>query len=119
MTEGERKQMAARKAERLEPAKKDGRGGARPNSGPKKGTPLRPEHIERIRASINAKLCIDTLNTLVATGSKDDSVRVQAATVLLRKVLPDLTATDLTSGGESLVVERVAFKPPTKRVSKK
>jgi hypothetical protein len=95
------------------------RGGARPNSGPKKGTPLHPRHIEKIRDSINAMLCVKTLHEIVETGNKDDSVRVQAATVLLRKVLPDLTATDLTSGGESLVVERVAFKPPTKRVSKK
>jgi hypothetical protein len=41
-------------------------------------------------------------------------VRATAATVLLKKVLPDLSATDLTSDGESIVVERVMFKRPTK-----
>ena len=70
--------------------------------------------IERIRASINAKLAIDTLHELCAEGGQHDSVRATAASVLLKKVLPDLSATDLTSGGEAITVERVAFKQATK-----
>jgi hypothetical protein len=70
--------------------------------------------IERIRASINAKLAIDTLHELCTDGGQHDSVRATAASVLLKKVLPDLSATDLTSGGEQIVVERTAFKAPTK-----
>lgn len=66
--------------------------------------------IERIRASINAKLAIDTLHELCTDGGQHDSVRATAASVLLKKVLPDLSATDLTSGGEKLVIERTAFK---------
>jgi hypothetical protein len=66
--------------------------------------------IERIRASINAKLAIDTLHELCTDGGQHDSVRATAASVLLKKVLPDLSATDLTSGGEAITVERVSFK---------
>lgn len=71
---------------------------------------LSQESIERIRASINTKLCIDTLHSLAEAGGKHDGVRATAALGLLRKVLPDLSATDLTSGGEAITVERVSFK---------
>jgi hypothetical protein len=66
--------------------------------------------IERIRASINTKLCIDTLHDLATNGGQHDSVRATAAKILLDRVLPTLQATDLTSGGESLTIERVQFK---------
>ena len=74
------------------------------------GYKLPARSIERIRASINAKLAIDTLHELCTDGGQHDSVRATAASVLLKKVLPDLRATDLTSNGESITVERVAFK---------
>jgi hypothetical protein len=69
------------------------------------------ENIERIRASVNTTLAIKTLHELCVNGGQHDSVRATAALGLLRKVLPDLSATDLTSGGEKLTVERVNFKP--------
>jgi hypothetical protein len=74
------------------------------------GYKLPAKSIERIRASINTKLAIDTLHSLCTDGGQHDGVRATAAATLLRKVLPDLSATDLTSDGESIVVERVSFK---------
>lgn len=74
------------------------------------GYKLSQESIERIRASINTKLCIETLHSLATNGGKHDGVRATAALGLLRKVLPDLSATDLTSDGESIVIERAEFK---------
>lgn len=71
---------------------------------------MKPATIERIRASINTKLCIDTLHSLCEDGGQHDSVRATAAKILLDRVLPTLQATDMTSGGEPITVERVAFK---------
>jgi hypothetical protein len=85
-------------------------GGKRPGAGAPAGRKLPAVTIERIRASINTKLAIDTLHEMAQNGGQHDSVRVQAATVLLKKVLPDLSATDVTSGGEPLTIERVEFK---------
>jgi hypothetical protein len=84
--------------------------GVKGKSGRKKGFQHDPRTIERIRASINTKLAIDTLHELCTDGGQHDSVRATAASVLLKKVLPDLSATDLTSGGEKLVIERTSFK---------
>jgi hypothetical protein len=89
---------------------KSGRGGKRPGAGRKKGTPLPARTIERIRASINSKLCIDTLHALAENGGKHDGVRATAALGLLQFVVPKLSATDVTSNGESITVERVSFK---------
>jgi len=95
-------------------ATKSKAGGKRPGAGRKVGfkmnRPMKPATIERIRASINTKLAIDTLHSLCTDGGQHDGVRATAAATLLRKVLPDLSATDLTSDGESIVVERVSFK---------
>jgi hypothetical protein len=71
--------------------------------------------IERIRNSINAKLAIDTLHALCENGGQHDNVRATAALGLLQFVVPKLSATDLTSGGEQIVVERTAFKQPTEK----
>jgi hypothetical protein len=87
--------------------------GVKGKSGRKKGYQHDPRTIERIRASINAKLAIDTLHELCTDGGQHDGVRATAAATLLRKVLPDLNATDITSGGEQVMVERVMFKKPT------
>jgi hypothetical protein len=81
-----------------------------PTRGRPKGYKLPARSIERIRDSINAKLCIDTLHAITQNGTKEDSVRAQAAGTLLQFALPKLTATDLTSGGEAITVERVSFK---------
>jgi len=91
-------------------ATKGKHGGKRPGAGAPKGRVLKPITIERIRASINAKLAIDTLHELCAEGGQHDGVRATAALGLLKKVLPDLSATDVTSNGEQIVVERVMFK---------
>lgn len=98
MSERAKKEIAAAK-------KKNPRGAGR-----KPGFAHDARTIERIRASINTKLAIDTLHSLCTDGGQHDGVRATAAATLLRKVLPDLSATDLTSDGESIVVERVMFK---------
>jgi len=89
--------------------RKGRRGGKRPGAGPPKGRRLPRVTIERIRASINAKLCIDTLHDLAENGEKGDGVRATAALGLLQFALPKLTATDITSDGEKItpVFERV------------
>lgn len=79
------------------------------SAGRPKGTSLSLKSIERIRESINSKLCISTLHELCTDGGQHDSVRATAALGLLRKVLPDLQATDHTTGGEPLIIERVQF----------
>jgi hypothetical protein len=71
--------------------------------------------IEKIRASINGKLCVDTLHDLAQNGGQHDGVRATAALGLLQFIVPKLSATDITSEGESIVVERVTFKPTTER----
>ena len=98
MSERAQKEIAAAK-------KKNPRGAGR-----KPGFAHDARTIEKIRASINTKLAIDTLHKLCVEGGQHDSVRATAASVLLKKVLPDLSATDLTSGGEKLVIERTSFK---------
>jgi hypothetical protein len=102
VSERAKKEIAAAK-------KKNPRGAGR-----KPGYQHDPRTIEKIRASINAKLCIDTLHALAEDGGQHDGVRATAALGLLKKVLPDLSATDITSGGEAITVERVAFKQATK-----
>jgi hypothetical protein len=91
--------------------KKKSVGGKRAGAGRKPGFRHYPDTIERIRATINTKLCIDTLHEMAQLGGQHDSVRVSAAKVLLDRVLPTLQATDLTSGGEALTIERATFKP--------
>jgi len=71
---------------------------------------LKPATIERIRDSINARLAIDTLHSLCRKGGQHDGVRATAAATLLKKVLPDLSAVDHTTDGESFIVEVVSFK---------
>ena len=63
------------------------------------GHKLPARSIERIRASINAKLCVDTLHDVAQHGGKHDGSRVQAAAVLLKKVLPDLASVEHTGAG--------------------
>jgi hypothetical protein len=89
---------------------KSKRGGKRPGAGRKPGYQHDPRTIEKIRASINSKLCIDTLHDLCENGGQHDSVRATAAKILLDRVVPVLTSTDITSGGEAITVERVSFK---------
>lgn len=84
--------------------------GVKGRSGRKKGYRHDPRTIERIRDSINSKLAIDTLHELCREGGQHDSVRATAALGLLKKVLPDLSANDLTSNGETINVNVVKFE---------
>jgi hypothetical protein len=69
--------------------------------------------IERIRESINHRLAVNTLHSLCENADEFDSVRATAALGLLRFKLPQLSATDHTSGGEPITIERVSFKQST------
>ena len=61
---------------------------------------LRPQHTEEVRAKIQSSQLINFLSELVTTGQYNGSevnpVRVTAALGLLRKVVPDLAATDMS-----------------------
>jgi hypothetical protein len=67
---------------------------------------MTPQTIERIRASINTKLAIDTLHTLAKHGGQHDAVRATAARTLLQYSVPAYAPVD-TSGetvGPAVVV---------------
>jgi hypothetical protein len=91
------------------------KGGKRPGAGRKPGYRHYPETIERIRDSINAGLAVSTLHELCEGADEFDSVRATAALGLLRFKLPQLSATDHTSGGEPITIERVSFKRTTEK----
>jgi hypothetical protein len=61
---------------------------------------LRPHHQEDIRAKIKGAQLAEFLTELATTGlyrgNEVNPVRVTAAVALLRKVVPDLAATDMT-----------------------
>ena len=65
---------------------------------------------EKLRASIKGDQVIKRLHALMEDGGQHDSVQVSAAKVLLDRILPVLAQTDVTSDGESIVIERVSFK---------
>lgn len=73
-------------------------------------------HAEETREKIRTGVLLDIADRIANGEVKDDArmlaVRMSAITTLLRKTLPDLTATDVTSGGKSIVIERVSFKAP-------
>jgi hypothetical protein len=72
---------------------------------------------QRARERIRVARLLAIANAIAEGDIKGDpkrvAVRLQAASMLLRKTLPDLTAVDLTSGGEPFVVERTVFKRGT------
>lgn len=74
--------------------KKSGRGGKRPGAGPPAGRVLPRKTIERIRATINTKLAIDTLHRMAERGGQHDGVRVSAAATLLKYTLPAYAPVD-------------------------
>lgn len=63
---------------------------------------LSPHAAEHIRSKIKTSVLIDMLTTVAAEGTykgkEVDSSRIKAAEILLRKALPDLTATELSGG---------------------
>jgi hypothetical protein len=83
------------------------KGGKRVGAGAKKGVRLAPATRERIRGA----MLIDRLQK-IAEGKVDaEPHQVTAALGLLKFQLPTLAATDITSKGESITVEKVQFKP--------
>lgn len=89
---------------------KSKRGGKRKGAGPPKGRRLSPVTRERLRGSIDVKRVIGHLDAFMAGTKIADPHQVTAAKILLDRVMPTLAATDLTSGGESIVIERATFK---------
>ena len=96
------------------PGTKGKSGGKRPGSGRPRGvlnkTRPTPQTIERIRASINAKLAIDTLHEMAQVGGQHDSVRVAAAKTLLQYSVPAYAPVDTageTVGPAVIVFEKV------------
>jgi len=65
---------------------------------------------ERIRVARLLTIADDIAEGKIKGDPKRVAVRLQAASMLLRKTLPDLSSVDLTSGGEPFVVERAVFK---------
>jgi len=91
-------------------ATKGKHGGKRPGAGPPKGRRLTPATRERLRGAIDVKRVIGHLDAFMAGTKIADPHQVSAAKILLDRVMPTLAATDLTSGGESIVIERCTFK---------
>lgn len=90
-------------------ATKQKHGGKRAGAGRPTGYIAPPVVRERIRTG----MLIDVLEKISdGTIKKFNPARVTAATALLRKVLPDLAATDITSGNKPIVMERRVFKRP-------
>jgi hypothetical protein len=84
------------------------KGGKRVGAGAKKGIRLAPVTRERIRAAMLIRRVEDAA---LGKAPEVEPHHVTAALGLLRFCLPTLQATDLTSGGEALTVERATFKP--------
>jgi hypothetical protein len=78
--------------------------------GAPKGRRLTPATRERLRGAIDVKRVIGHLDAFMAGEKLCDPHQVTAAKILLDRVMPTMQATDLTSKGESIVVERVSFK---------
>jgi hypothetical protein len=96
-------------------AAKSKRGGKRTGAGPPKGRRLSPVTRERLRGAIDVKRVIGHLDAFMAGERYCEPHQVSAAKILLDRVMPTLAATDITSDGESIVVERVMFKQPTEK----
>lgn len=61
---------------------------------------LHPARVEEIREKIKSTLIINKLENHILDGVEMSSSQVTAALGLLRKAVPDLSATELTGGGE-------------------
>ena len=77
-----------------------------------RGVRLNPQHDERTRAKIQTSQIINRLNSYIKGDVSMEAAQVSAALGLLRKTLPDLTATthDATQGMvEALKAIKVTF----------
>jgi len=71
---------------------------------------LKPRHQEEIRTKIQTSQLVNVLqNHALGTDEKEmTQTRMKAIEILLRKTLPDLSATELTGeGGGPLQVEKI------------
>jgi len=89
----------------------NGHGGRRPGAGAPKGRKLKQVTRDRIAATIHTGLVVQKLHEFML-GERHEPSQVTAAKTLLDRVMPVMKATDLTSKGESLVVERRVFRRP-------
>jgi hypothetical protein len=64
---------------------------------------------ERVRERIRTGVLVTRLTQHVEGKVDMRQTQVTAALGLLKKVLPDLSSTDLTSGGEALSINMVKF----------
>jgi hypothetical protein len=92
-----------------QPIKKK-RGGARPGAGRKLGSGLGVRLAPATRERIRGAMLIDRLEKIAEGKVNAEPHQVTAALGLLQFQLPKLAATDVTSGGEPLTIERVEFK---------
>ena len=60
------------------------------------------EHDERTRKKIQVSQIINRLTKHIDGECEMTTTQVRAAEILLKKALPDLSQTDLTSGGEKV-----------------
>jgi hypothetical protein len=60
-----------------------------------RGVRLNPQHDERTRAKIQTSQIINRLNSYIKGSVKMEPAQVTAALGLLRKTIPDLSATQL------------------------
>ena len=89
----------------------NGRGGKRSGSGPPKGRPIKQITRDRISQTIHTGLVVQKLHEFML-GERHEPSQVTAAKTLLDRVMPVMKATDITSKGEALVVERKVFRRP-------
>ena len=110
--EAARLRAATEAAYQINEAKpKSKRGGKRAGAGKPKGYRVTAATREKLRTTIDAKRVIGHLDAFMSGEKICEPHQITAGIALLKKVMPDLAATDITSGGEPLTIERVAFKP--------
>lgn len=73
------------------------------------GVPGHQVHA-RAREKIRAGMLLERLEGIVTGKYQAEPHQVTAALGLLKKALPDLSATDITSGGQVISVEIVDYK---------
>jgi len=83
-------------------------GHPRPNH-PGGGAPKGYVQHERARDKIRTGVLVERLQGIASGKYPAEPHQVTAALGLLKKTLPDLSATDITSGGQSIIIERTQF----------
>ena len=73
-------------------------------------------HDEETRAKIQASQLINRLQDYALNGGELDQTRIKAIEILLKKTLPDLSATTISGDGDSPVnvlhkIERIIVRP--------